>query len=100
MEVAAAMGRSHGTAVLRVSYWRLFTLCGCGVNTCTERFVLESDHQLLRWILTNTKLTGKLARWALMLSKFNFEVVHKPGVNNEMDCLSRFPATLGGSTIR
>jgi hypothetical protein len=27
-----------------------------------------------------------------MLSEFDFEVVHKPGVDNEMDCLSRFPA--------
>jgi transposase InsO family protein len=52
--------------------------------------VLESDHQPLKWILTNTKLTGKLARWALMLSEFDFEVVHKPGIDNEMDCLSRF----------
>jgi hypothetical protein len=53
--------------------------------------VLESDHQPLKWILTNTKLTGKLARWALMLSEFDFEVVHRPGIDNEMDCLSRFP---------
>jgi hypothetical protein len=57
-----------------------------------ERIVLESNHQPLRWKLTNTKLTGKLARWALMLSEFDFEVVHKPGIDNEMDCLSRFPA--------
>jgi hypothetical protein len=56
-----------------------------------ERFELKSDHQPLQWILTNSKLMGKLARWALMLSEFDFEVVHKPGVDNEMDCLSRFP---------
>jgi hypothetical protein len=56
-----------------------------------ERLQLESDHQPLQWILTNSKLTGKLARWALMLSVFDFKVVHKPGIDNEMDCLSRFP---------
>jgi hypothetical protein len=71
-------------AVYFVRLWRQY-LYG-------ERFVLESDHQPLKWILTNTKITGKLARWALMLSEFDFEVVHKPGVDNEMDCLSRFPA--------
>jgi hypothetical protein len=27
-----------------------------------------------------------------MLSEFDFEVIHKPGIDNEMDCLSRFPA--------
>jgi hypothetical protein len=55
-----------------------------------ERFVLENDHPPLKWSLTNFKLTGKLARWALMLSDFDFEVRHRPaGVDNEMDCLSR-----------
>jgi hypothetical protein len=70
-------------AVYFVRLWRQY-LYG-------ERFVLESDHQPLKWILTNTKLTGKLARWALMLSEFDFELVHKAGVDNEMDYLSRFP---------
>jgi hypothetical protein len=70
-------------AVYFVRLWRQY-LYG-------ERFQLESDHQPLQWILTNSKLIGKLARWALMLSEFDFEVVHKPGVDNEMDCLSRFP---------
>jgi hypothetical protein len=72
-------------AVYFVRLWRQY-LYG------ERKFVLESDHQPLRWILTNTKLTGKLARWALMLSEFDFEVVHKPDIDNEMDCLSRFPA--------
>jgi hypothetical protein len=70
-------------AVYFVRLWRQY-LYG-------ERFQLESDHQPLQWILTNSKLTGKLARWALMLSEFDFKVVHKPGVDNEMDCLSGFP---------
>ncbi|GAQ92009.1 hypothetical protein KFL_009030040, partial [Klebsormidium nitens] len=70
-------------AVYFVRFWRQY-LYG-------ERFVLESDHQPLKWILTNSKLTGKLARWALLLSEFDFEVKHKPGVDNEMDCLSRYP---------
>jgi hypothetical protein len=26
-----------------------------------------------------------------MLSEFDFEVIHKPGVDNEMDCLRMFP---------
>jgi hypothetical protein len=71
-------------AVYFVRLWRQY-LYG-------ERFVLESDHQPLKWILTNSKLTGKLARWALMLSEFDFEVKHRAArVDNEMDCLSRYP---------
>jgi hypothetical protein len=56
--------------------------------------VLESDHQPLKWILTNSKLIDKMARWALMLSEFDFEVKHRAGVDNEMDCLSRYPHTV------
>jgi hypothetical protein len=70
-------------AVYFVRLWRQY-LYG-------ERFQLESDHQPLQWILTNSKPTSKLARWALMLSGFDFKVIHKPGIDNEMDCLSRFP---------
>jgi hypothetical protein len=33
-----------------------------------------------------------------MLSEFDFQVVHKPGVDNEMDCLSRFPQETRDST--
>jgi hypothetical protein len=56
-----------------------------------EQFVLQSDHQPLKWILTNSKLIGKLARWALILSELDFEVKHRAGMDNEMDCLSRYP---------
>jgi hypothetical protein len=70
-------------AVYFVRLWRQ--------NLWGESFVLESDHQPLKWILINTKLTGKLARWALMLSEFDFEMVYRPRVDNEMDCLSRYP---------
>jgi hypothetical protein len=70
-------------AVYFVRLWRQY-LYG-------ERFVLESDHQPLKWILTNSKLTGKLARWAMMLSEFDFEVKHRAGVDNGKACLSRYP---------
>jgi hypothetical protein len=40
------------------------------------------------------KLTGKLARWALILQEYDFQVVHKPGVTNlDADWLSQNPCT-------
>jgi hypothetical protein len=70
-------------AVYFVRLWRQY-LYG-------ERFHLESNHQPLQRMLTNSKRTGKLAWWAMMLSEFDFMDIHRPGIDNEMDCLSRFP---------
>ncbi len=38
------------------------------------------DHQPLKWLMTNDKLTDKLARWALILQEYEFEVIHRPGI--------------------
>ena len=39
-----------------------------------------TDHQPLKWLMELDKLIVKLARWALLLQEYNFEVVHKTGV--------------------
>ena len=36
--------------------------------------------------------TGRLARWALLLQQFDFDVIHRPGCQNgNVDALSRRP---------
>ena len=36
--------------------------------------------------------TGRLARWALLLQQYNFEIIHRPGCQNgNADALSRRP---------
>lgn len=42
-------------------------------------FQLVTDHQPLHWLLTNAKLTDKLARWALRLSEYEIQIVHRAG---------------------
>ena len=55
-------------------------------------FHLVTDHEPLKWIMTTTKLTGKLARWSLLLQEYDFTVEHRKGVGNtNADCLSRYP---------
>jgi hypothetical protein len=44
---------------------------------CGQRFILMTDHQPLRRFMEFNKLTGKLARWVLLLQEYNFEVVHR-----------------------
>ena len=55
-------------------------------------FTLVTDHEPLKWIMTTTKLTGKLARWSLLLQEYDFTVEHRAGGDNtNADCLSRYP---------
>jgi hypothetical protein len=58
------------------------------------QFSLVTNHQLLKWLMESDKLTGKLARWALILQEYDFQVVHRLGVANlDVDGLSRNPCT-------
>lgn len=60
-----------------------------------QSFTLVTDHQPLKWLMEFDKLTGKLVRWALLLQEFDFEVVHKAGLQNlDADGLSRNPNPL------
>ncbi|GFU29831.1 transposon Tf2-6 polyprotein [Trichonephila clavipes] len=40
---------------------------------------VASDHQLLRWLMKLKSPTGRLARWALQLQSFNFNMEYIPG---------------------
>ena len=56
-------------------------------------FTLVTDHQPLRWLMESDKLTSKLARWVLLLQKYDFEVVHCAGITNlDADGLSSNPS--------
>ena len=55
-------------------------------------FTLVIDHNLLRWCIESDKLTDKLARWALLLHEYDFEVVYYVGNTNlDADGLSHNP---------
>ena len=55
-----------------------------------KHFTVFTDHAALKTIQTNTKTTGRLARWAVHLEEFDFTVKHKPGERHtNADALSR-----------
>jgi len=55
-------------------------------------FTLYINHQPIKWLMTNDKLTGKLACWALILQKYEFKVIHQPGITHQnADTMSRKP---------
>ena len=43
-------------------------------------FTLVTDHYHLRWLMKSDKLTSKLAKWALLLQEYDFEVIHCIGI--------------------
>ena len=57
-----------------------------------SRFTLQTDHHALKWLMTTTDLTGKLARWSLRLQEYDFEITYRPGkFHVNADSLSRLP---------
>ena len=63
-----------------------------------RKFVLQTDHRPLLAIFDSTKVTvptrtsGRLARWALQLSQFDYEIQYRQSTEHgNADCLSRLP---------
>jgi hypothetical protein len=57
-----------------------------------RRFVLLTNHEPLKWLMTNEKLTGMHARWAHILSEYDSEIRHRLGKRSgDADGLSRNP---------
>ena len=55
-------------------------------------FTVITDHQALRWLWKLSDPTGRLARWVMFLSQYNFKVAHRRGSDlPHADALSRLP---------
>ncbi|MCO5605014.1 hypothetical protein L7F22_059190 [Adiantum nelumboides] len=53
-------------------------------------FFFHVDHSALLYLVHQQNLTGRLARWVLLLQEFEFEVIHRPGAQHAMaDYFSR-----------
>ena len=46
-----------------------------------NKFLIETDHQSLKWLMDQKK-AGRLERWVLRLSEFEFEIRHRAGKHN------------------
>ncbi len=56
-------------------------------------FTLYTDHEPIKWLMTNDTLTGKLARCALILQEYEFKAIHRPSITHQnVDTMSRRPS--------
>ena len=72
------------------------------------KFTLYVDHAALLYIADQSTLIRKLARRALLLQEFTFDIVHQPGSQHaltcylsrlEMDATDTIPNDLAGASI-
>ncbi|KAH8234084.1 hypothetical protein KR038_001292, partial [Drosophila bunnanda] len=55
-----------------------------------HKFKIITDHASLKWLMSNHDLNSRLARWALALQRYHFEIEHRKGSLNVVpDSLSR-----------
>ena len=67
-----------------LSSWKHYRLC--------TPFIIQMDHQSIRYFMTQTKLSNKQMRWANFLSQFYFHIAHIFGKHNQVaDALSHRP---------
>lgn len=64
-----------------------------------------TDHRALEYFMSTKKLTRRQARWAELLSQYNFQIIYRPGrLNERADALSRRsqdkPATAADARVQ
>lgn len=77
-----------------IEHWRCYIDNGL-------KFTVYTDHSALKWFLNLNNPTGRLARWGVRLSAYNFEIKHRRGSDNVVpDALSRAcPISAIGSDV-
>ena len=47
-----------------------------------KKFMFHVDHAALLYLVSKQTLTGKLARWMLLLQEFEFDIQHRPSTQH------------------
>ena len=65
----------------------------------THPFTIETDHKALVFLNSAQHSNGRLARWAMCLQPYSFEIRYRPGPKNDnADALSRLLEEEDGSS--
>ena len=73
------LAQTHFRAILKFAHYLL-----------GRQFALVTDHRPLSWIAQHSSANARVARWAIALQPFAFQVQYRPGrCNGNTDALSR-----------
>jgi hypothetical protein len=77
----------------------IFALQRFRVYLLARHFTIETDHASLVWLVKNEASckSGKLQRWVAALRGFDFDIVHRAGVDNIADAGSRLTQPANGN---
>lgn len=79
----SATERETLAVLIALEHWRCYLDNGL-------KFLVYTDHASLKWFLNLNNPTGRLARWGVRLSAFNFDIKYRRGKDNDVpDALSR-----------
>ena len=66
-----------------------------------RKFLFHVNHSALVYLVSKASLTGKLARWSLLLQELEFDIYHRPGVQHAViDYLSRLESRESGDGVQ
>ena len=64
------------------------------------RFTFHIDHDALKYMINKPQLSGRNARWILLLQEFNFVINDRPGkIHANIDFLSRISKEINPKSI-
>ncbi|OMH80180.1 Retrovirus-related Pol polyprotein from transposon [Zancudomyces culisetae] len=63
-----------------------------------KHFVIRKDHKSLIQLFNSKDITGRVARWAMILRNYDYTIVHIKGKSNPADALSRLDGQKDKST--
>ena len=92
--VAPCLCPEHNYCAPDVSSWRWLRRSNTYAPTYLygQRFLLQTDHASLTWLLSFKEPEGQVARWIEALQDYDFEVQHRAGrLQSNADALSRRP---------
>ena len=55
-----------------------------------RKLTIRTDHSSVRWLMNVKDPEGQMARWLEVIGRYEFEIIHRPGIKHgNADALSR-----------